>query len=112
MKRISTNVYTKLVGATGAEATPLISRMFTVDSVAEDLFPESFEGDPELCPAAFLIIPRGSGTLKVHMAGAPVGEYYTISSVEVEASIGYPLPYLVDTVLADAETTASISIGW
>lgn len=38
-------------------------------------------------------------------------EDYVISEVEVNASLGYPLPYLVDKVFKDG-TTAQFNIGY
>lgn len=112
MDRIATNNATRIVSELGAVAAPLLSRVFSVGELSEDLVASALERDAALTPRAFLVIPRGSGTVHVHMAGAPFGETYVISSVEVEASLGYPLPYLVDCVIADSDTTASISVGW
>nr|DAO11219.1 MAG TPA: hypothetical protein [Herelleviridae sp.] len=36
---------------------------------------------------------------------------YTISEAEVNASMGYPIPYLVDKVFKDG-TTAQFNIGY
>lgn len=113
MKKVATNNYAKLVGDTGLVATPLLSRLFNLgDSITEDIEISTFETDPMLAPQSFVIIPLGSGTIHVHMAGAPMEETYIISTTEVEISVGYPLPYLVDKVYADANTTASFNIGW
>lgn len=112
MNKFTANNYTKIVGETGAVAAPLLSRMFSIGDITEDVTPQSLEADPALTPTSLIIVPRGSGTILVHMAGAPFGENYLISSVEVEASIGYPLPYLVDRIIYGADTNASISVGW
>lgn len=112
MKKVATNNYAKLVGDTGLVATPLLSRIFNVGaSISEDIEISTYEKDPMLAPQSFIVIPLGSGTIHVHMAGAPTDETYTISATEVEISIGYPLPYLIDKVYVDG-TTASFNIGW
>lgn len=60
----------------------------------------------------FLIIPLTAGTIKVHFAGESAPEdTYTISEAEVNASLGYPIPYLVDKVFKDG-TTAQFNIGY
>lgn len=59
----------------------------------------------------FLIIPLTSGVIKVHFVQASSLEDYVISEVEVNASLGYPLPYLVDKVFKDG-TTAQFNIGY
>jgi len=113
MKKVATNNYSKLVGDTGLVATPLLSRLFNIgDSITEDIEISTFETDPMLVPQSFFVIPLGSGTIHVHLAGAPEGETYIISTAEAEISVGYPLPYLIDKVFADSDTTASFNIGW
>lgn len=52
-----------------------------------------------------------SGVIKVHFVQASSLEDYVISEVEVNASLGYPLPYLVDKVFKDG-TTAQFNIGY
>lgn len=60
----------------------------------------------------FLIIPLTAGTIKVHFVGeSALEDTYTISEVEVNASMGYPLPYLVDKVFKNG-TTAQFNIGY
>lgn len=51
------------------------------------------------------------GVIKVHFVQASSLEDYVISEVEVNASLGYPLPYLVDKVFKDG-TTAQFNIGY
>lgn len=112
MKKVATNNYAKLVGDTGLVATPLLSRLFNVgDSILEDIEISTYETDPMLMPQSFFVIPLGSGTIHVHMAGAPTDETYIISTTEAEISVGYPLPYLIDRVYVEG-TTASFNIGW
>ena len=112
MKKVATNNFAKMVGETGLVASPLLSRMFTIGDPSSDIEISDLESDPGFAPQSFVIIPLGSGTIHVHMAGAPTDETYVISAIEVEASIGYPLPYLVDKVYADSDTTATLNIGW
>ena len=69
------------------------------------------EPNAEQQPEGFLLIPLTSGDIKVHLAGAPNFEDYTISSAEVDASLGVPMLYLVDKVYMDG-TTATFNIGW
>ena len=112
MKKVATNNYAKIVGDTGLVATPLLSRLFNVGaSITQDIEVSTYETDPMLAPQSFFVIPLGSGTIKVHMAGAPTDETYMISVTEFEISVGYPLPYLIDKVYVDG-TTASFNIGW
>lgn len=60
----------------------------------------------------FLIIPLTAGTIKVHFVGeSALEDTYTISEAEVNASMGYPIPYLVDKVFKDG-TTAQFNIGY
>lgn len=82
-----------------------------IPSPTEDLTAATFEPDKEQQPEGFLIIPLTSGDIKVHLAGAPAFEDYTISGVEVDASLGAPMLYLVDKVYVDG-TTATFNIGW
>lgn len=87
-----------------------ISRAITIGIPQEDVALSKFtSSDNENEP--FLIIPLTSGVIKVHFVQASSLEDYVISEVEVNASLGYPLPYLVDKVFKDG-TTAQFNIGY
>ncbi len=87
-----------------------ISRAITIGTPQEDVALSKFtSSDNE--NESFLIIPLTSGVIKVHFVQASSLEDYVISEVEVNASLGYPLPYLVDKVFKDG-TTAQFNIGY
>lgn len=86
-----------------------ISRAITIGTPQEDVVLSKFTSSDKDEP--FLIIPLTSGVIKVHFVQASSLEDYVISEVEVNASLGYPLPYLVDKVFKDG-TTAQFNIGY
>lgn len=86
-----------------------ISRAITIGTPQEDVALSKFTSSDKDEP--FLIIPLTSGVIKVHFVQASSLEDYVISEVEVNASLGYPLPYLVDKVFKDG-TTAQFNIGY
>lgn len=102
---------TALANPGGIPVPVSIQRAFAVGTPTEDLTAATFEPDKEQQPEGFLIIPLTSGDIKVHLAGAPAFEDYTISEAEISAWIGKPTPYLVDKVYKDG-TTAELNIGW
>lgn len=83
-----------------------ISRAITIGTPKGDIVVKGNHGENE----PFLVIPLTAGTIKVHFIGAPSLEDYTISEVEVNASLGYSIPYLVDKVFKEG-TTAQFNIG-
>lgn len=116
MKTVTQKVFgflykTCLANPGGIPSPTTVQRAFAVGTPTEDLTAATFEPDKEQQPEGFLIIPLTEGTVKVHLAGAPAFEDYTISEVEVSASIGSPMLFLVDKVYMDG-TTAEINIAW
>lgn len=116
MKTVTQKVFgflykTCLANPGGIPSPTTIQRAFAVGTPTEDLTAATFKPDKEQQPEGFLIIPLTSGDIKVHLAGAPAFEDYTISGVEVDASLGVPMLYLVDKVYVDG-TTATFNIGW
>lgn len=114
MKTVTQKVFgflynTCLANPGGIPSPTTIQRAFAVGPPTEDLTAATFEPDKEQQPEGFLIIPLTSGDIKVHLAGAPAFEDYTISGVEVDASLGAPMLYLVDKVYVDG-TTATFNI--
>lgn len=106
MKTVTQKVFgflykTCLANPGGIPSPTTIQRAFAVGTLTEDLTAATFEPDKEQQPEGFLIIPLTSGDIKVHLAGAPAFEDYTISGVEVDASLGVPMLYLV--AMASAE---------
>lgn len=83
-----------------------ISRAITIGTPQEDIVVKGNHGENE----PFLVIPLTAGTIKVHFIGASSLEDYTISEAEVNASLGYPIPYLIDKVFKEG-TTAQFNIG-
>lgn len=102
---------TVLANPGGLPNPTTIQRAFMVGTPTEDLTAATFEPDEQQQPEGFLLIPLAAGTIKVHLAGAATFEDYTISEVEVDASLGSPMLYLVDKVYS-AGTTAQFNIGW
>lgn len=102
---------TVLANPGGLPNPTLIQRAFAVGTPTKDMTAADLEADPQQQPEGFLLIPLTSGEIKVHLAGAPDFEDYTISSAEVDASLGVPMLYLVDKVYMDG-TTATFNIGW
>jgi len=89
---------TCLANPGGIPSPTTIQRAFAVGTPTEDLTAATFEPDKEQQPEGFLIIPLTSGDIKVHLAGAPAFEDYTISGVEVDASLGVPMLCIVALV--------------
>lgn len=111
-QKVSGYLYKTTLANPGSLPNPtMIQRAFEVGAVSEDLDAAKFESDEKQQPEGFLVIPLTAGTIKVHLAGAPNFEDYTLSEAEVSASIGYPMVYLVDKVYTSG-TTATLNIGW
>lgn len=104
VKRTVTANSNKLITTNGEAAPSLISSVWNLSDINEDIVLIDQNGQE----VPFVIIPLSEGTIKVILTG---GMEYTISEVEVSANIGMPLMYMVQKIVKEDTTVSSLSIG-
>ena len=105
VKRTVTANSNKLITTNGEAAPSLISSVWNLSDINEDIVLIDQNGQE----VPFVIIPLSEGTIKVILTG---GMEYTISEVEVSANIGMPLMYMVQKILKEGTTATNLSIGF
>lgn len=101
----------QIVNENGTVSSLTISRAFNIGSLSKDISIEDLEPEKTCRPDSFFVIPLTEGTINVKLSGSPNGETYTITESEVLASLGYPIPYLVEKVFKEG-TSSELNIGW
>lgn len=105
VKRTVTANSNKLITTNGEAAPSLISSAWNLSDINEDIVLVDQNGQK----VPFVIIPLSEGDIKVVLSG---GMEYTISEAEVSANLGSPLMYMVQKILKEGTTVASLSIGF
>lgn len=97
---------TTLMNPNGFSIPMVFSSAWNFSSITEDIYLRD-EKSSLIIP--FRVIPLSEGKLSVVLAS---GDNFTISEVEVKASQGLPLPYLIRRIYQGSGTTVtSLNIG-